>query len=65
VASHRQGGAEGPAPPAVPNATTTCGDLLGQRVPVTIVRLLEDGLAVVDTGSSEEESASPSVGRAG
>jgi hydrogenase expression/formation protein HypC len=30
----------------------TCSD---SAVPVTIVRLLADGLAVVDTGSGEEE----------
>ena len=30
----------------------TCSD---SALPVTIVRLLEDGLAVVDTGSGEEE----------
>ena len=51
-----QGGAEGPAPPAVPechdDVCVTCSD---SAVPVTIVRLLEDGLAVVDTGSGEEE----------
>ena len=30
----------------------TCSDT---AVPVTIVRLLEDGLAIVDTGQGEEE----------
>jgi hydrogenase expression/formation protein HypC len=30
----------------------TCSD---SAVPVTIVRLLEDGLAIVDTGQGEEE----------
>ncbi|HSS89653.1 MAG TPA: HypC/HybG/HupF family hydrogenase formation chaperone [Streptosporangiaceae bacterium] len=44
------------APPAVPechdDVCVTCYD---SAVPVTIVRLLEDGLAVVDTGSGEEE----------
>ena len=30
----------------------TCSD---QAIPVTVVRLLADGLAVVDTGSGEEE----------
>jgi hydrogenase expression/formation protein HypC len=30
----------------------TCAD---SAVPVTIVRLLEDGLAIVDTGQGEEE----------
>ena len=42
--------------PAVPqchdDVCVTCSD---SAVPVTIVRLLEDGLAVVDTGSGEEE----------
>ena len=48
--------AGGLAPPAVPechdDVCVTCSD---SAVPVTIVRLLEDGLAVVDTGSGEEE----------
>jgi hydrogenase expression/formation protein HypC len=30
----------------------TCSD---QAVPVTVLRLLDDGLAMVDTGSGEEE----------
>ena len=51
-----QGGTEGLAPPAVPqchdDVCVTCSD---QAVPVTVVRLLADGLAVVDTGSGEEE----------
>jgi hydrogenase expression/formation protein HypC len=33
-------------------ACITCSDA---AVPVTIVRLLDDGLAVVDTGQGEEE----------
>ena len=44
------------APPAVPechdDVCVTCSDI---AVPVTIVRLLGDGLALVDTGSGEEE----------
>jgi hydrogenase expression/formation protein HypC len=44
------------APPAVPechdDVCVTCSD---SAVPVTVVRLLDDGLAVVDTGSGEEE----------
>ena len=51
-----QGGTEGLAPPAVPechdDVCVTCSD---SAVPVTIVRLLEDGLAVADTGSGQEE----------
>ena len=51
-----QGEPGGPARPAVPechdDVCVTCSD---SAVPVTIVRLLEDGLAVVDTGSGEEE----------
>ena len=51
-----QGGADGSARPAVPecheDVCVTCSD---SAVPVTIVRLLGDGLAVVDTGSGEEE----------
>jgi hydrogenase expression/formation protein HypC len=51
-----RGGADGPASPAVPechdDVCVTCSD---SAVPVTIVRLLEDGLAVVDTGSGVEE----------
>jgi hydrogenase expression/formation protein HypC len=51
-----QGGAGGLVPPAVPechdDVCVTCSDI---AVPVTIVRLLEDGLAVVDTGSGQEE----------
>ena len=51
-----QGGAEGPAPPAIPechdDVCVTCSD---SAVPVTVRRLLADGLAVVDTGSGEEE----------
>ena len=42
--------------PGVPechdDVCVTCSDV---AVPVTIVRLLGDGLAVVDTGSGEEE----------
>jgi hydrogenase expression/formation protein HypC len=51
-----RGGAERLAPPAVPechdDVCVTCSD---SAVPVTVVRLLDDGLAVVDTGSGEEE----------
>jgi len=51
-----QGGTGGSAPPAVlechDDVCVTCSD---SAVPVTIVRLLGDGLAVVDTGSGEEE----------
>jgi len=46
----------GPGVPGVPechdDVCVTCSDM---AVPVTIVRLLGDGLAVVDTGSGEEE----------
>ena len=49
-------GTGGLAPPAVPechdDVCVTCSDT---AVPVTVVRLLEDGLAVVETGSGEEE----------
>jgi hydrogenase expression/formation protein HypC len=48
--------AKGLAPPAVPechdDVCVTCSD---SAVPVTVVRLLGDGLALVDTGSGEEE----------
>jgi hydrogenase expression/formation protein HypC len=48
----------GLAPPAVPechdDVCVTCSD---QAIPVTVVRLLADGLAVVDTGSGEEEAS--------
>ena len=51
-----RGGADRLAPPAVPechdDVCVTCSDT---AVPVTVVRLLADGLAVVDTGSGEEE----------
>ena len=51
-----QEGAGRPARPAVPechdDVCVTCSDT---AVPVTVVRLLGDGLAVVDTGSGEEE----------
>ena len=51
-----QRGADGLARPAVPechdDVCVTCSDI---AVPVTIVRLLGDGLALVDTGSGEEE----------
>ena len=51
-----QGGADGPARPAVPechdDVCVTCSDT---AVPVTVVRLLGDDLALVDTGSGEEE----------
>jgi hydrogenase expression/formation protein HypC len=50
------GGADRLAPPAVPechdDVCVTCSDT---AVPVTVVRLLADRLAVVDTGSGEEE----------
>ena len=46
----------GPSVPGVPechdDVCVTCSDT---AVPVTVVRLLADGLAVVDTGSGEEE----------
>ena len=49
----------GPGVPGVPgvpechdDVCVTCSDI---AVPVTVVRLLEDGLAVVETGSGEEE----------
>jgi hydrogenase expression/formation protein HypC len=51
-----QGGADGLVTPAVPechdDVCVTCSDT---AVPVTVVRLLGDNLAVVDTGSGEEE----------
>jgi hydrogenase expression/formation protein HypC len=51
-----QRGAGGLARPAVPDChddvCVTCSDI---AVPVTVVRLLGDDLALVDTGSSEEE----------
>jgi hydrogenase expression/formation protein HypC len=51
-----QGGAERLVPSAVPEChddmCVTCSDT---AVPVTVVRLLGDDLALVDTGSSEEE----------
>jgi hydrogenase expression/formation protein HypC len=51
-----RGGAGGPAPPAVPechdDVCVTCSDT---AVPVIVVRLLGDDLALVDTGSGEEE----------
>jgi hydrogenase expression/formation protein HypC len=51
-----QRGADGPARPAVPechdDVCVTCSDT---AVPVTVVRLLGDDLALVDTGSGEEE----------
>jgi hydrogenase expression/formation protein HypC len=49
-------GADRPARPAVPechdDVCVTCSDT---AVPVTVVRLLGDDLALVDTGSGEEE----------
>jgi hydrogenase expression/formation protein HypC len=46
----------GPGAPGIPechdDVCVTCSDT---AVPVTVVRLLADGLAVVDTGSGEEE----------
>jgi hydrogenase expression/formation protein HypC len=51
-----QGGPDLPAPLTVPqchdDVCVTCSD---SAVPVTVVRLLGDGLAMVDTGSGEEE----------
>ena len=51
-----QGGTGGSAPPAVPechdDVCVTCSDT---AVPVIVVRLLGDDLALVDTGSGEEE----------
>jgi hydrogenase expression/formation protein HypC len=50
------GPAGGLVPPAVPechdDVCVTCSD---SAVPVTVMRLLPDGLAVVDTGAGEEE----------
>jgi len=51
-----QAGPAALAQPTVPqchdDVCVTCSDT---AVPVTVVRLLADGLAVVDTGSGEEE----------
>jgi len=51
-----QGSADRLSPPAVPechdDVCITCSDT---AVPVTVVRLLGDDLALVDTGSGEEE----------
>jgi hydrogenase expression/formation protein HypC len=51
-----QGDPGGPAQPTVPqchdDVCVTCSDT---AVPVTVVRLLGDDLALVDTGSGEEE----------
>ena len=51
-----EGGSGGQAPPAVPechdDVCVTCSDT---AVPVIVVRLLGDDLALVDTGSGEEE----------
>ena len=48
--------AGGPGRPALPEChdevCVTCSDT---AVPVTVLRLLDDDLAVVDTGSGEEE----------
>jgi hydrogenase expression/formation protein HypC len=50
------GGPGGPADPTVPqcheDVCVTCSD---SAVPVTVVRLLGNDLAAVDTGSGEEE----------
>ena len=50
------------AAPAVPechdDVCITCSD---QAVAVTVVRLLEDALAVVDTGAGQEEGAGREV----
>jgi len=42
----------GPGPECLEEVCVTCSDT---AVPVTVVRLLDDGLAVVDTGRGEEE----------
>ncbi|MEV7013983.1 HypC/HybG/HupF family hydrogenase formation chaperone [Streptosporangium sp. NPDC051022] len=50
------GGGEPPHPgPCHEEACITCSD---EAVPVTVVRLLEAGLAVVDTGRGREEEVS-------
>jgi hydrogenase expression/formation protein HypC len=50
------------APPAVPEChdevCITCSD---QAVAVTVVRLLDDDLAVVDTGAGQEDGAGREV----
>ena len=52
--SRRHGGAamNGPVPECHDEVCVTCSDT---AVPVTVVRLLEDDLAVVSTGSGHEE----------
>ncbi len=47
----RRGGPGG-VPECREDACITCSDT---AVPVTVVRLLDDGLAIVDTGRGEEE----------
>jgi hydrogenase expression/formation protein HypC len=47
----RRGGAGG-VPECHEDVCITCSDT---AVPVTVVRLLDDGLAIVDTGQGEEE----------
>jgi hydrogenase maturation factor len=52
----RSGRAAAPSPPAAPgcygDVCITCSDT---AVEVTVLRLLDDGLAMVDTGQGEEE----------
>jgi len=45
-------GQPGPVPECLDEVCITCSDT---AVPVTVVRLLDDGFAVVDTGRGEEE----------
>ncbi|HEY5332349.1 MAG TPA: hypothetical protein VIJ21_02295, partial [Solirubrobacterales bacterium] len=53
---------QAPSPPSVPEChdevCITCSD---QAVAVTVVRLLDDDLAVVDAGAGEEEGAGREV----
>ena len=45
----------GPGPAAVECHDEVCITCSDTAVPVTVVRLLPDGLAIVDTGAGEEE----------
>ncbi len=45
----------GPGPAAVACHDEVCITCSDTAVPVTVVRLLADGLAIVDTGAGEEE----------
>ena len=49
---HEDGVARSAAPECHDEVCVTCSD---QAVAVTVVRLLDDGLAVVDTGVGQEE----------